>query len=195
MFLAYSRLLDPEWMEKEEEEMKQLFGEDVFVPGITSLHPKPKPELNRNPYVDDVMRQGLCEVCRTKKATQHIQFSMYGDVHKMLVGGKTYRRAKLTVSLCDECARKGEKRDRVGSTFCLAVFLCVGLPLGTLTYDTTNGSLCGGIIGGLLFGGIAAGVVSSLMTGSYSKESICETVPRIKALLDEGWEFGDSPGK
>lgn len=144
--------------------------------------------------VDDVMRQGLCEVCRIQKATQHIKFTMYGNVYRMPVGGKTYNKATLTVSLCDNCAKKGDEREKVRSNVCGSVFLGVSVLTAILTCSF-HGSIWAGVTAGVLFGGIAAGVVNSVMADGRSKESICELVPRIKALLDAGWHFGDRPGK
>lgn len=146
------------------------------------------------PVVDDIMRKGLCEVCGANKATQHIRFSMYGNVERMIVGGKTYNKATLTVSICDDCAKKATARENVRTKACGCVFLGIGTLTGISTFYM-HGSVWAGLIAGALFGVIAAGLISSMMVGSHSRESICEFVPRIKSLLDSGWRFGNCPSK
>lgn len=144
--------------------------------------------------VDDVMRKGFCEVCGTNKATQHISFSMYGNVDRMILGGKTYNRVTLTVSICGDCAKKATARENVRSKVCGFLFFGIGTLIGIITFFM-HGSVWAGLIAGVLFGGIAAGLTSSMMVGSYSRESICKFVPRIKSLIDSGWQFGDRPSK
>lgn len=147
-----------------------------------------------NSQVDDIARRGLCEVCRKNKADSHIQFQMYGNVHAMPVGGKTFRTVRMVVSLCASCHEKARRRGRYRRNVCWIVFLISFCGFGAVTY-TFHNEWIAGVLGGMLLGGISAGVVHSLMSDKWSEESICESVPKVKSLLGVGWHFGNKPSK